>query len=47
MESVLKKKGRLLWEGFAEKGAFKTEMKVRGDGIVMMIRIRDRIKFYS
>jgi len=27
VESVLKKKKRLRWEGFAEKGGFKPEMK--------------------
>jgi len=27
VESVLEKKGRLRWEGFAEKGSFKSGLK--------------------
>jgi len=33
VESVLEKKGRLRWEGFAEKGSFKSGLK-KSDGVM-------------
>jgi len=39
VESLLnwRRKGRLCWEGLAEKGSFKPGMKVRGDVILIIM----------